>query len=115
MSITAAELIEILSDLPEGEDTEIRIAEQPNWPFEYAIANTVIVPNLFPMPAREWLTEEMGYWDGLNGLSKDEAEAAKMMYQEYLDDFESSASVVYLVEERQLGYLPLNVKSKLGW
>ncbi len=33
------ELLEILEDM--NEDTEIRLAMQPAWPFEYSIGNTV--------------------------------------------------------------------------
>ncbi|WP_233854152.1 hypothetical protein [Paraburkholderia sp. HD33-4] len=35
------ELMELLEGMPE--DAEVRIAQQPNWPFEYAIAGVVCV------------------------------------------------------------------------
>jgi hypothetical protein len=36
-----AELIELLQGLPD--DAEVRIAQQPSWPFEYSITGAVIV------------------------------------------------------------------------
>lgn len=35
------ELLELLEDLPE--DAEIKLAEQPSWPFEYSISGVDIV------------------------------------------------------------------------
>ena len=35
VEMTASELIELLEDL--DPDTEVRIAQQPSWPFEYTI------------------------------------------------------------------------------
>lgn len=76
-----ADLLEILEDL--DPDTEIRIASQPQWPFEYSLADAVEV---------------------------------------YPDDdpdndtvFAEGESVLYLVEGRQLGYLPGVVKGEIGW
>jgi hypothetical protein len=39
--MNVAELREMLDGLPD--DTEVRIAQQPNWPFEYSIADVVII------------------------------------------------------------------------
>lgn len=39
--MTAAELIELLEDVPG--DTEIRLATQPNWPFEHSITRAEAV------------------------------------------------------------------------
>ena len=39
--MTAADLIELLSGV--DPDTEVRIAEQPRWPFEYSIEDVVEV------------------------------------------------------------------------
>lgn len=41
--MTINEMIETLKDLAEefGEDAEVRLAQQPNWPFEYSIGGIV--------------------------------------------------------------------------
>jgi len=44
MKFTAQDLIDFLQDL--DPDTEIRIAEQPNWPFEYSIDEVVEVDGI---------------------------------------------------------------------
>ena len=36
-----AELIALLEDMPE--DAEVRLAQQPSWPFEYSIGGVVMV------------------------------------------------------------------------
>ncbi|MFP3549770.1 hypothetical protein SB861_03510 [Paraburkholderia sp. SIMBA_049] len=36
-----ADLMEMLEGLPE--DADVRIAQQPNWPFEYSIRDAVLV------------------------------------------------------------------------
>ncbi|MGF6981403.1 hypothetical protein QFZ99_000879 [Paraburkholderia atlantica] len=81
-----AQLLELLEGLPE--DAEVRIAQQPNWPFEYAIADAVLVgPDGHPP-----------------GYEPDEE-------QDEIPD----ENVVYLVEGRQLGYLPGIAAREIGW
>ncbi len=71
--MTVAELIEMLQDC-HNQEAEVRLAEQPNYPFEYS------------------LSDQVGeYTDGDN------------------DDY------VYLVEGRQLAYLPGEVRDIIGW
>ena len=43
--MTIAELIEALQEFAEehGENTEVRLAQQPSWPFEYSIDEVVAV------------------------------------------------------------------------
>jgi hypothetical protein len=36
-----SELMELLQDLPE--DAEVRLAQQPNWPFEYSIGTVAAI------------------------------------------------------------------------
>jgi hypothetical protein len=71
------ELMDLLKDLPE--DTEVRFAHQPSWPFELSISEVV-----------------------MTGESDD-------------DEGQDSPPVVYLVEGQQLGYLPGEVSSAIGW
>ncbi|WP_395066228.1 hypothetical protein [Paraburkholderia silvatlantica] len=81
-----AELLELLEGLPE--DADVRIAQQPNWPFEYSIRDVVLVgPDARP-PGYE--------------PEEDEPE-------------QPEANVVYLVEGSQLGYLPGAAAREIGW
>ncbi|MGF6607074.1 hypothetical protein OKW45_001974 [Paraburkholderia sp. WSM4175] len=83
-----AELIKLLEGLPE--DADIRIAQQPNWPFEYGIADAVLVgPDARP-PGYEPDPDEY-------------------------EDEQPDENVVYLVEGAQLGYLPGVVAREIGW
>lgn len=41
MDLTVANLLEMLEDLPP--ETPVRMAQQPSWPFEYSIAEPVLV------------------------------------------------------------------------
>ncbi len=47
--LTAGELIEALEGL--DEDTPVRLAHQPSWPFEYAIRAVATVPDV---PTEPW-------------------------------------------------------------
>lgn len=87
------DLIQLLEDY--DEDTEVRIAEQPSWPFENDITDVV-------------------------GISLDIDDMGNVIENE--DDVEegyvtrtTTEEVVYLVEGRQIGYLPQPVKEQLGW
>lgn len=89
MTMTVAELIEILQDLPE--DAEVRMAQQPNWPFEYSIREAVYVS------------------------AREASEAESETEEAALDYDEDDAGVVYLGEGSQIGYLPGGVARSLGW
>lgn len=86
--MTIQDLISELQDMAEqyGEETEVRLAQQPQWPFEYSISNIVAV--------------------NINEPDEDEEEA------EYDDDTEM---IVYISEGSQLGYLPGVASRALGW
>lgn len=45
MNVTLRDLIEQLEDIAEehGDDTCVRLAMQPSWPFEYSIGDVVVV------------------------------------------------------------------------
>ncbi len=68
MSLTVEELVELLEQFPP--EAEVRIAQQPSWPFEYSVGE-VAAPD--------------------------------------------EGKVVYIAEGAQLGYLPGEVSSELGW
>lgn len=70
-----------------GDDTEVRLASQPNWPFEFDIS------------AVEAADLHMGSGDP-DDEPADESEAT---------------IVVYLAEGSQLGYLPIAACKVLGW
>ena len=85
--MTIKDLIEELEQMAEfcGEDTEVRLATQPSWPFEYSIGAVAAV-NLND--------------DDEDGVERDGDE------EEY---------VVYIGEGRQLAYLPGIASQELGW
>lgn len=89
--MTVQELIEELEVYKElhGEDVEIRFASQPSWPFEYSIGEIV--------------------------SNKDCPDMCDDESDEYSTDEQNTDTILYLVEERQVGYLPGNVKNQIGW
>jgi hypothetical protein len=85
--MTLRDLIDRLTDLAEeyGEDTEVRLAFQPSWPFEHSIGEVAAVDPSEPHPQMEE------------------------------DDAPGKTPVVYLGEGSQLGYLPGAAARELGW
>ena len=88
MTMIVADLISMLEDMPE--DAEVRIAHQPNYPFELSLSsmNPVV-------------------------LVESEGEDYEHDLAEYGDG--GGDAVVYLVEGRQLGYLPTEAAQEIGW
>ncbi len=84
--MTVAELREMLDGL--ADDAEVRVAHQPSWPCEYAIAEVVAV---------------------------DPDQDHDAPRHRAIDDEDECATVVYLVEGSQLGYLPGHVATVIGW
>ena len=71
--MTTSDLINLLESV--DPDTEVRLAMQPSWPFEYSIGEVIeINPKNIP-----------------------------------------KKSIIYLSEERQIGYLPKEVQKEIGW
>jgi hypothetical protein len=110
--MNALELIEAIADqagvtinIEEGwqEDLikqyEVRLAIQPSWPFEHSITNVV-------GPATEqWTEQECPEHDGwLIGHAGCDVELIP-----------SDSKLIYIAEGSQLGYLPGDVRSALGW
>jgi hypothetical protein len=87
--LTIRELIDELEDLAEehGDETDVRLAQQPSWPFEYSIGKVEAV---------------------LVGGDDEEEDEASVP-----DDLR--AGVIYIAEGRQLGYLPGPAARDLGW
>ena len=86
--MNVSELISLLEDMPE--DAEVRLAEQPRWAFEYSVGDVVLSSDA------DWLEDE-----------EEDVEAGKPKSE--------AKSIVYISEGSQLGYLPSQASSDLGW
>ncbi len=84
--MTVGELKQMLEGL--DDDAEVRVAHEPSWPFEYDIARVVAV--------------------------QPDDDAANPVHRA-IDDEGNCATVIYLVEGCQLGYLPEQVAIEIGW
>jgi len=85
------ELQDFLDDYP---DAEVKLATQPNWPFEYSIGSVVAVD----------LSEE-----------EDEFEEEEEEDVDVDDEEDDENIVIYIGEGEQLGYLSHMAKQELGW
>ena len=98
VKMNARGLIELLEDL--DPETEIRIAQQPSWPFEYAIESVVEIG-----PSDH--CTECGYeWP---------VHAEKGCDETQPEDPFDAVPVAYIVEGDQLAYLPGDVSEAIGW
>jgi len=108
--MNVADLRALLEDFED--DTEVRFASQPSWPFEYSI-DDVIEPEIPTFT--NWLRQEWGDDQPLilifKGLTDNERTALRQQYAEAQD----TEPIVYLVEGTQIGYLPGSVKDAIGW
>lgn len=96
----------IAADLPEGVDPEVRVATQPNWPFEARVADNVVVFN----PAEEDVHEckrELSDPD----LTAEDREAVKLALEAAELQMKSQPPVVYIGEGQQIGYLAGEAKN----
>lgn len=137
--MTKEQLIGVLEGLPDG--TEIRLAMQPSWPFEYSIQDEPVISGDQEAFA-EWVEDEYDdilEWVKQRGL-KDEPhrisvgdmdEYGEVTLEVWDDDdgfitsytpeeipiapSQFGSNIVYLAEERQIGYLPSEIKEKLSW
>lgn len=129
-----SELISYLEDI-EG-DPEVRLAMQPNWPFEYSIGKFALVTKGSPLreameanpekvddyikrlePAIrdrivDWVEDDD---DELVILEDDCGETVKTIHLSIIYHDVEIEEVIYLSEGKQLGYLPQVVKEDLGW
>lgn len=90
---------------------EVRLAHQPQYPFEYAIGEVVEVEGIEVIPKAKF--------DAMS-----EAEQEEYMSREDRDEVclegsrqaqQGSNPVVYIGENGQLGYLPGRARNELGW
>ena len=99
-----------LKALLEGleEDAEVRIASQPNWPFQHDVDSVIVIEK-----PKELLSD-----NEVEAMSDAEREQYEDACErgEYVDPHEMPESdIVYIGEGRQIGYLPMRVKGRLRW
>ena len=97
------ELLEMLDDV--SDETEIRIADQPAWPFEYVLSQVVSVN----------IAEEK--CDVCSGSGYDDEEKCENCDGTgvYREEGKEDEVIVYLATGTQIGYLPSPATSELGW
>lgn len=108
--MTLSELIEQLLELQQdaGDDNpEVRLAHQPQWPFEYSLTDVLLVD------VNE--EERLEIDEFLNVGDPDDEEARAAAHERRAELDAEPGGVVYLGEGSQLGYLPQAASSKLGW
>lgn len=90
--MTIQELIDRLEELKEdvGGDVEVRLAHQPQWPFEYSIGDVI-------------------------AIEKDEAADADPDDDGYDESADQEETIVYIAESSQIGYLSGHATNELGW
>jgi hypothetical protein len=134
LDMTVGQLLEALQDIAEehGNDVEVRLAHQPQWPFEYSIAEVVLVGaderELKPGDRVKNLLRgrQRGVIDRLEGddaayVHWDEGSEQLCLLTDLRalpsEDDEDAAeeTVVYIAEQRQLGYLSGAASKALGW
>lgn len=115
------ELKSMIEDMLEtgtiDEETEVRFASQPTWPFEYSIDGSIGLDNIKADgdPIDE-CPECGGYLGTDNTLQADHGHSPDCSYYDP-DDTKvvPIAKVFYLVENNQIGYLPNEIKKQVGW
>lgn len=125
--MNVAELIAQLKNV--DPDAEVRLAIQPGWPFEHRIADVV---ESDPYGAYEIVNDQDGEWGDEPGFAVlDVSEGDREPYVEQAgfasaedastwlrDKLEREGRVdpiVFIAEGGQLGYLPSDARSALGW
>lgn len=119
-------LVEELLEQLEGmdKDAEVRFAAQPNYPMEYAIGEVVQVDT--SQLSDEDLSEIEEGVDGSIELGEFDAserqESIDILVEQYKASTpdrqwggEENGLVVYLSEDRQVGYLNSKASEELGW
>jgi hypothetical protein len=86
--VTVAELVELLEQYDPG--TEVRLMEQPSWPFEYSIGGT-------------WAPRTCPTCHGMADPDHDPAEC-EVCRADAFEPAGGTGRVVYLVEGQQLAY-----------
>ncbi|NLT34283.1 MAG: hypothetical protein GXX83_00050 [Gaiellales bacterium] len=104
--MTAADLIELLEGV--DPDTEVRIAEQPSWPFEYDISGVVEAKLGADREENANLERAQEILDADDATPEERAQAYRIIDT-------ASTSVLYIVEGTQLAYLPSMASRAIGW
>ena len=133
--MTVGQLLEALQDIAEehGEDVEVRLAHQPQWAFEYSIGEVVLVEpkerelkpgdrvkNLLRGRQRGAIarleSEDAAYvhWDEGSEQLCLLSDLCALPDEDDEDD-DAEEPVVYIAEQRQLGYLSGAASKALGW
>lgn len=87
-------------------DAEVRLADQPNWPFERTVGQVVILDPEAPDEDEERELEE-----ALRENPLDQGALAEKARREAREP----NKVVYIAEGSTLGYLPGSASKALGW
>ena len=99
------ELIETLQELAEEyPKSEVRLAQQPTWSFEYSIGDII---------ASHEKEDDQQEWD--EDFERAKLEGDKGLLEAMGDRPELGNPLIYIGEASQLGYLPGIVKDKLRW
>jgi hypothetical protein len=107
MSMTVRELMEMLQDM--DQDAEVRLAHQPQWAFEYSVDQVIQVeaPRIVTCAEFDEMSKE--------AQEQVEAEADEGECILLDEHQEIPATVVYIGEGHQIGYLPRQASRELGW
>lgn len=113
--MTVQDLIEALEDFES--DTEVRLAHQPSWPFEYSIDSVVEADpdeeyEMFPATIDGVQQYEVRDQDREVLFEAPTKEECESWIAEQLD---GESKCVYIGEGAQLGYLPGFASKALGW
>lgn len=103
--MTVQDLLDLLDGV--DPDTEVRLAHQPSWPFEYSIGTVELVG------ANDAEIEEAeNALARARDLTPEERETARAELDRLSAD---NQQIVYIAEGSQLGYLPGSATEALGW
>ena len=109
------DLIEFLEQL-DAPDAEVRLASQPNWPFEYSVADITYISN--EDRDAEPVDDECGCNGRCNECNATNHKDCPMNESDEPRQPEPGDDVpitVYLVSGNQIGYLPGSVCRLIGW
>jgi hypothetical protein len=120
--VNARDLIELLQDV--DPDTEVRLAQQPRWPFEYSVGGVARVriggPDegdvvTFEDDAGVEHTGEVKQTTEDGMLVEEENGGVRHVPFHQLIGYLELTEVLYIGEGTQLAYLPGNASRELGW
>lgn len=122
MAMTVRELIEELGTY--DEDMEVRLAQQPQWAFEYSIGQVGASDPGELTDAQHCEVRSMTEGDKEDAESNEkdfdwdeawERNKAETLLDNRSNDDNEAHECVYIGEGRQLGYLPACAAQAIGW